>query len=166
MAHTTVSTASQMTTLSYSISDAGPTSSVPSLYFDVEGINLSRHSPISIIQLHHRTPPRPEDSHTYLIDLHVLGFQAFSTPSASGGTLRSVLESAANAESVLRRPHGFQRTVHAIQDRLGRNHRSAAQGSSIEVLVWRFGFSIESDDVRNIQSKSLRGFALLLDTPC
>jgi len=59
----------------------------PSLYFDLEGINLSRDGSISILQL--LILPSNE---TYLVDIHTLGDTAFSTPGASGQTLRGVLE--------------------------------------------------------------------------
>ncbi|KAF9884467.1 hypothetical protein FE257_001728 [Aspergillus nanangensis] len=60
----------------------------PSLYIDIEGINLCRQGSISIIQIFHL--PRNE---IYLIDVHTLGQSAFSTPSTnSGTTLKMVLE--------------------------------------------------------------------------
>jgi exonuclease 3'-5' domain-containing protein 1 len=62
--------------------------SPPSLYVDVEGVNLSRHGSISILQLlvspHNRT---------YLIDVHTLGDKAFSTAGGTGQTLKGILES-------------------------------------------------------------------------
>ena len=93
MAYTIVSTASQMASLLDSISLAGSTTSLPCLYFDVEGVNLSRHGSISIIELHYQPLSLEEDAHTYLIDVHVLGFLVFSTPSAGGVSLKSILES-------------------------------------------------------------------------
>lgn len=95
MAYTIVSTVSQMITLLTKISApaSAPTASPPSLYFDVEGINLSRHGSVSIIELYHQPPSLPENAHTYLIDVHTLGFLAFSTPSAEGLSLKSILES-------------------------------------------------------------------------
>lgn len=93
MAYTIISTVSQMTTLLKSVSIPTLTTSAPSLYFDVEGINLSRHGSISIIELHHKPSSRPDESHRYLIDVHILGFLAFSTPSAEGVSLKMILES-------------------------------------------------------------------------
>ena len=63
----------------------------PSLYLDIEGVNLSRHGSISILQLF--VPPR---NRVFLIDVFVLKEAAFLTASnRSGGTdLRSILESA------------------------------------------------------------------------
>ena len=61
----------------------------PSLYLDVEGVNLSRHGSISIVQLF--VPPK---NHMFLIDIFVLGEEAFSTSNGSGTNLRSILESA------------------------------------------------------------------------
>ena len=61
----------------------------PSLYLDVEGVNLSRHGSISIIQLF--VLPKNQ---VFLIDVLVLGEEAFSTSNGSGTNLRSILESA------------------------------------------------------------------------
>jgi exonuclease 3'-5' domain-containing protein 1 len=63
--------------------------SLPSIYMDLEGVNLGRNGSISIIQLY--LPPK---SQVYLIDIHVLGMTAFSTPGSNGQTLKSILESA------------------------------------------------------------------------
>ncbi|GAB1319889.1 hypothetical protein MFIFM68171_10099 [Madurella fahalii] len=78
------------------------------LYLDLEGSNLCRHGTISIITvlLH------PQNI-TYLIDVFVLGPQAFTTPAASASTsaspgtaageavtLKSVLQSAAVSKSL------------------------------------------------------------------
>ncbi|KAF8539776.1 ribonuclease H-like domain-containing protein [Trichophaea hybrida] len=54
----------------------------PSLYIDLEGVQLSRHGTISILQIY-VLPQR----HTYLLDIHILGSSAF-TPA-----LKSLLES-------------------------------------------------------------------------
>lgn len=59
----------------------------PSLYIDLEGINLSRHGSISIMQIF--SLPRNE---VYLVDVHTLGQGAFLHPSASGATLKGILE--------------------------------------------------------------------------
>ena len=61
----------------------------PSLYLDIEGVALSRHGSISIIQLFHLPL-----NHVFLIDVFVLQEVAFNTPNQSGTTLRSILESA------------------------------------------------------------------------
>ena len=61
----------------------------PSLYLDVEGVNLSRHGSISILQLF--VLPK---NHVFLIDVFVLQEKAFGTPNPSGTSLRSILESA------------------------------------------------------------------------
>lgn len=61
----------------------------PSLYIDLEGINLSRHGSISILQV--LVPPLDK---AYLIDIHTLKEKAFLQPASSGGqTLLDVLES-------------------------------------------------------------------------
>ncbi|KAK0612665.1 ribonuclease H-like domain-containing protein [Bombardia bombarda] len=67
--------------------DGQPTTP-PSLYMDLEGINLSRHGSISILQVF-VLPSRQ----TYLVDIHTLGDKAFSTQGANGRTLREILES-------------------------------------------------------------------------
>lgn len=60
----------------------------PSLYIDLEGINLSRHGSISILQV--LIPPLDR---TYLIDVHALKEKAFLQPASNGGqTLLDVLE--------------------------------------------------------------------------
>lgn len=61
----------------------------PSLYIDLEGVNLSRHGSISILQIY--VLPLKE---TYLIDIHTLQEKAFlSTASEQGQTLLDILES-------------------------------------------------------------------------
>ncbi|KAK2733590.1 hypothetical protein FQN55_003310 [Onygenales sp. PD_40] len=62
--------------------------SPPSLYIDLEGINLSREGSISILQLLNH--PK---QHVYLIDIHLLGTTAFSTAGTTGETLQTILES-------------------------------------------------------------------------
>lgn len=60
----------------------------PSLYIDLEGVNLSRHGSISILQIH--VLPHQE---TYLVDIHSLKEKAFQTASNKGQTLLGILES-------------------------------------------------------------------------
>ncbi|KAG7004660.1 3'-5' exonuclease [Physcia stellaris] len=60
----------------------------PSLYLDLEGIKLSRHGSISILQIF--VLPM---NHTYLLDVCTLGERAFSTSDTSGTNLRAILES-------------------------------------------------------------------------
>ena len=67
--------------------DNQPTSP-PSLYLDLEGTNLSRHGSISIIEFY----VLPHNN-VYLIDIHILGEEAFSTQNSVGRTLKAVLES-------------------------------------------------------------------------
>lgn len=62
--------------------------SPPSLYIDLEGIYLCRHGSLSILQIY-VLPTRK----TYLIDVHILGASAFSTPGENGNTLKTILES-------------------------------------------------------------------------
>ena len=63
-------------------------SNPPSLYIDIEGINLGRHGSISILSLYLATTKT-----TYLVDIHVLGNLAFSTTNREGNSLKAVLES-------------------------------------------------------------------------
>ena len=60
----------------------------PSLYIDLEGIDLGRHGSISILSLHIAPTQK-----TYLIDIHSLGRAAFSTTNNSGTSLKTILES-------------------------------------------------------------------------
>ncbi|CZT12865.1 uncharacterized protein RCO7_11470 [Rhynchosporium graminicola] len=60
----------------------------PSLFLDLEGANLSRHGSLSILQIH--VSPAGQ---TFLIDVHTLGNEAFTTPGTSGQTLKTILES-------------------------------------------------------------------------
>jgi exonuclease 3'-5' domain-containing protein 1 len=60
----------------------------PSIYVDLEGINLSRQGTISILQLY----VLPKD-YTYLVDVHQLRHAAFSTTGKhSGKCLKAILE--------------------------------------------------------------------------
>ena len=60
----------------------------PSLYFDLEGVRFSRLGSIFLISLY--VAPRSE---TYLIDVHLLRGETFSTLSSnSGHSLKKVLE--------------------------------------------------------------------------
>ena len=67
--------------------DGQPTTP-PSLYIDLEGINLSRNGSISILQVFVSSSRR-----TYLVDIHTLRNKAFSTPGTNGCTLKDILES-------------------------------------------------------------------------
>ncbi|KAE8450344.1 hypothetical protein EG329_006418 [Mollisiaceae sp. DMI_Dod_QoI] len=60
----------------------------PSLYMDLEGIDLGRHGSMSILSLYIAPTQK-----TYLIDIHRLGSAAFSITNNSGTTLKTVLES-------------------------------------------------------------------------
>lgn len=59
----------------------------PSLYIDLEGVNLSRNGTISLMQIY----IMPCDT-TYLIDVHVLRAEAFTHTTSLGKTLKEVLE--------------------------------------------------------------------------
>jgi exonuclease 3'-5' domain-containing protein 1 len=60
----------------------------PSLYINLEGIAVGRHGSISFLTLH-IVPTKK----THLIDIHSLNEAAFSTTTASGTSLKSILES-------------------------------------------------------------------------
>lgn len=60
----------------------------PSLYFDLEGIRLGRHGSISLVLLY--VAPQLM---TYIIDIHILGGDAFSTTNSNGNSLKTILES-------------------------------------------------------------------------
>ncbi|ESZ97114.1 hypothetical protein SBOR_2472 [Sclerotinia borealis F-4128] len=62
--------------------------SPPSVYIDLEGIDIGRQGSISILQVY--ILPSKE---TFLVDVHTLGKQAFCTPNTSGLTLQTILES-------------------------------------------------------------------------
>ncbi|OBT76526.1 hypothetical protein VF21_05436 [Pseudogymnoascus sp. 05NY08] len=63
--------------------------SPPSIYIDIEGVNLCRFGSISILQI--LVLPLNK---TYLVDVHVLKDDAFTTAGEAGQTLKDVLESA------------------------------------------------------------------------
>ena len=60
----------------------------PSLYLDLEGVRLSRHGSISVLQIF-VLPCH----HSFLVDVNVLEADAFHIPNRSGTTLKFVLES-------------------------------------------------------------------------
>ncbi|KAI6753825.1 hypothetical protein HG530_013001 [Fusarium avenaceum] len=66
----------------------GPPTVHPSIFIDLEGVNLSRHGTISIMQVYHLP-----SKNTYLIDVYTLGDKCFSTPGSNGRTLKEILES-------------------------------------------------------------------------
>ena len=80
-----VDTCEAVASLVDSISQATTT---PLLFVDLEGVNLSRHGSISIMQL--LMPPSPV---VHLLDVCTLQASAFDTPGTKGQTLRSLLES-------------------------------------------------------------------------
>jgi exonuclease 3'-5' domain-containing protein 1 len=80
-----IDTATAMSAL-VDILDSQPTTP-PSLYIDLEGVNLSRHGTISILQIY--VLPRRQ---AYLVDIRILGDKAFSTPSSPGPTGRTFKE--------------------------------------------------------------------------
>ncbi|KAF2452195.1 hypothetical protein P171DRAFT_347737 [Karstenula rhodostoma CBS 690.94] len=60
----------------------------PSLYIDIEGVNLSRHGSVSILQIY----VQPADR-TYLVDIYTLKGAAFTTQGTRGQSLKNIFES-------------------------------------------------------------------------
>lgn len=60
----------------------------PVLYVDLEGVNLCRHGSVSIVQI----LVSSTITHVYLVDVHVLGLSAFTTPGTYGRNLKTILE--------------------------------------------------------------------------
>jgi exonuclease 3'-5' domain-containing protein 1 len=59
-----------------------------SIYMDLEGINLSRHGSISLIQI-----LAPSCEQAFIVDIHILGMTAFDTIGSEGKSLKDALES-------------------------------------------------------------------------
>jgi exonuclease 3'-5' domain-containing protein 1 len=59
-----------------------------SLFIDLEGINLGRNGSVFIVSLY-----LPSRKRVYLIDVHRLGAEAFSTVNSEGKSLKSILKS-------------------------------------------------------------------------
>jgi exonuclease 3'-5' domain-containing protein 1 len=59
-----------------------------SIYLDLEGINLSRHGSISLIQI-----LAPSCEQAFIVDIHILGMTAFDTIGSEGKSLKDALES-------------------------------------------------------------------------
>ncbi|KAH6981751.1 hypothetical protein BKA56DRAFT_632060 [Ilyonectria sp. MPI-CAGE-AT-0026] len=62
----------------------------PSLFLDLEGVNISCHGSISILAIYVLREAR-----AYLVDVHKLNAAAFVTADPAGTTLKAILESAA-----------------------------------------------------------------------
>ncbi|KAI1108010.1 ribonuclease H-like protein [Nemania sp. NC0429] len=68
----------------------------PSIYIDLEGVNLSRHGTISILQIYHRSTGQ-----SYLVDVKTLGEAAFSTRGTIiPMTLKAILELASIPKAI------------------------------------------------------------------
>ena len=71
------------------IDDIGKSSPQPPfLFIDLEGVNLSRHGSVAILQV--LVPPART---VHLVDVHTLKGQAFETSNAKGMTMKAILES-------------------------------------------------------------------------
>ncbi|KAF7946536.1 hypothetical protein EAE96_009533 [Botrytis aclada] len=71
-----------------SLGDSDLPTCPPSVYIDLEGIDIGRKGSIAILQVY--VLPTKQ---TFLVDIHKLREQAFSTPNSSGLTLKAILES-------------------------------------------------------------------------
>ena len=85
----------------------------PSLYLNLEGINLSCRGTVSIIQLF----VEPLD-HIYLIDIHCLDKPAFHTPNSNGMTLKSIFEDASTPKICFDARNGSANLLSQFQIRL------------------------------------------------
>ena len=65
-----------------------PNKSCGSIYMDLEGVNLSRHGSISLIQI-----LVPSCEQAFIVDIHTLGKTAFDTLGSEGKSLKDALES-------------------------------------------------------------------------
>lgn len=83
--YTVIDSCDTLATLVDSIADL-PTDP-PSLYVDLEGVNLSRQGSVSILQIY-VLPLK----HTYLVDIVELGKKAFDTAGNDGETLKTIFE--------------------------------------------------------------------------
>jgi exonuclease 3'-5' domain-containing protein 1 len=61
---------------------------IPSLFIDLEGVDLGRHGSISIMSLY-----LPSNKRVYLIDIYGLKTEAFSTVNSDGKSIKAILES-------------------------------------------------------------------------
>jgi len=59
-----------------------------SIFLDLEGLNLSRHGSISLVQIW-----VPTLEQAFLLDVHILGTEAFNTINREGKTIKSIFES-------------------------------------------------------------------------
>ncbi|KAI4923282.1 hypothetical protein J4E85_008319 [Alternaria conjuncta] len=62
----------------------------PIMHISLEGVNLCRNGTVSILTL--LLHESPSSQQTYLIDVHSLGAQTFSTAGANGKTLKHILQ--------------------------------------------------------------------------
>lgn len=58
-----------------------------SIYIDLEGIDLSRHGYVSLIQI-----LDPSCEQAFIVDIHILGMTAFDTTGSEGNPLKDALE--------------------------------------------------------------------------
>jgi hypothetical protein len=70
------------------LSDAPPKLYEPTIYIDLEGVNLCRQGSLSILTLLIDTPT----IRVCFIDVHSLGSQAFNTTGIKGKTLKDILQ--------------------------------------------------------------------------
>lgn len=78
LGHTFVDTPEALSKFLDRLDELPKPDSTPSIYVDLEGINLSRDGSVSILQA-----MIPHTQHVYLLDIHVLGRDAFLMSSKS-----------------------------------------------------------------------------------
>src|SRR2546421_7794707 len=68
----------------------------PTIFIDLEGVNLGREGELCLLAIHHTISKR-----SFVIDVHCLGASAFSTPASDGTTtLKTILESPIIAKGI------------------------------------------------------------------
>jgi len=128
----------------------------PSIYVDLEGIDLSREGSISILTF--MLYPCEPQKHIYLIDVHILGCLAFNTPGKSGKTMKGILESPAIPKVFFDVRNGsdalyahFNIALHGVEDvQLMEN---ASRGTGSKRLLKGLAKCIEFDAVVGYHTK-------------
>ncbi|KAH8710118.1 hypothetical protein GQ44DRAFT_714672 [Phaeosphaeriaceae sp. PMI808] len=105
---------------------APPVPHSPTIYLDLEGVNLCREGSISILTLLIDTGI--PTGRVCLIDVHTLGAHAFSTAGAKQKTLQEILEDEKDPKSLLRRSQRFRCPVRAFWRGVARSRGRPAYG--------------------------------------
>lgn len=68
----------------------------PTIFIDLEGVNLGREGELCLLAIHHTISKR-----SFVVDVHCLGASTFSTPASDGTTtLKTILESPTIAKGI------------------------------------------------------------------